>query len=946
MSRVFLATATSLRRHVVVKVLPPELAAGINGERFRREIDVAAQLQHPHIVPLLEVGQSADLLSFTMPYIEGESLRALLEREGALPVGDAVRLWRELLDALSYAHGRGVVHRDIKPENVLLSGKHAMITDFGVARAVGVASGIEERMTRTGVALGTPAYMAPEQAAGEAHVGHRADLYASALVMWELLVGRHPFAGLNSQEMLSAHVTRTPPSLTDARTSVPPALAALVERCLAKNAADRPASADEVLAALDSISGSQAAWATTSPQASGTRHYRHWMVLAAAGAAVVVAVSMFAATRDGIASDSSMNGDDAIADSIAAAAAAQFRDIQIIATPGPPDDEPLRRQAAELVAETFRRDTNLWVGGPEQLRVIMRILRIPEQYAANPDTQAALLANGPYLVARVALSRFGSSFSVATTLIRNDRGSIVGTFRAEAPDSAALPRVLRQVADSAFLAYRRVSHELQRPPGSRFGSPAANKLLDESNERNRARDFVRAVHLARAATRADPDLPEAWGALANHLGNTGGNRAERLDALSRAYELRKRDGEIGEAFSRLAYWRALNRPLEALAALDSIAALSARYSAVLGLGPLNAENTAGLIRQNQREFAVAERHYRQAIALSRARAFGFAHTNLIRALLNQGNIAAADSLVHVIVSADSMSSSAHTAILFRADAVHDHEMMARTGERLLASGDTTSTTRHQAYVNLKYARMMQGRFTEAESLAVVDEQHHARIGDRYGALSTALQRARMRALLQDDAGGARQLMDEALQVHPPAAMPFMDRPYSELIATHTILGDSVRARALVEEWDRGVPAEYRNIDAAAIDRARGDIALLEGRPAEALQRYRTRLSGPCFTCEMPEIARAFDALQERDSAIAYYEQYVSTPNQSRSLTDAFELAAAYRRLGELHEEKGDLRQAIRRYEDFIELWNGADRDRQAIVTAVRNRVVQLRGRIG
>jgi eukaryotic-like serine/threonine-protein kinase len=260
MARVFVARDAALGRDVVVKVLSPELAQGLNAERFAREIRLVAALQEPHIVPVLAAATTADGLPYyTMPFVEGESLRHRLAA-GPVPLAEAVAILRDVARALAYAHGRGIVHRDVKPANVLLSSGTAVVTDFGIAKALreaktqapdGLAGAADGTLTQVGTSLGTPAYMAPEQAAGDA-VDHRADLYAWGVLAYELLAGRHPFADRTSpQQFLAAQLTETPRPLRVVAPSVPSALAALVTRCLAKDPAHRPASANELLAALD-----------------------------------------------------------------------------------------------------------------------------------------------------------------------------------------------------------------------------------------------------------------------------------------------------------------------------------------------------------------------------------------------------------------------------------------------------------------------------------------------------------------------------------------------------------------------------------------------------------------------------------------------------------------------------------------------------------------------
>jgi serine/threonine-protein kinase len=252
MATVYLAEDLKHHRQVAIKVLRPDLAAALGADRFTQEIEIAARLQHPHILGVFDSGSADGFLYYVMPYVAGESLRERLSRQGELPIHEAVRLLSEVADALGYAHGQGVVHRDIKPENVMVSGRHALVMDFGVAKAVSEASG-RNKLTTLGVALGTPAYMAPEQASADPHIDHRVDIYALGVMGYELLAGRPPFTGASPQQVLAAHVMQTPELVSTHRPSISPALTNVIMKALEKRPADRWQSAEEMLAQLEPL---------------------------------------------------------------------------------------------------------------------------------------------------------------------------------------------------------------------------------------------------------------------------------------------------------------------------------------------------------------------------------------------------------------------------------------------------------------------------------------------------------------------------------------------------------------------------------------------------------------------------------------------------------------------------------------------------------------------
>ena len=437
-------------RAVAFKALKPHFS--VNGPiRFRREIALAANLQHPHIVPVFDSGESDGWLWYTMPFIDGESLRQRLRRESRVGVAETVRLLREITDALAYAHDQGVVHRDLKPDNVLLSRGHAMVTDFGVAKALAAATAgdasadaMSESRTAVGVTVGTPAYMAPEQAAADPAVDHRADLYALGVIAYELLAGEPPFANRGPSALLVAHAAEVPAPLDTRRQDLPAALSAVVMRLLAKHPKDRPASAQNVIVVLDSISSDLAG-----------RRGRVSAVRALVAAAVVVAVGVGAAAlwyrrtpaidaepRNGgprrvlvvpmedLTRDSTLAPLARIAGTMIEQGLARAASIQVtLAAPDPrlPSEAGLKALAAANSAETVVSGSYSLDG--DSIRFQPRVIRVDNWTPMRALEQESAHRSSPTTALRPIAQRILGLFSTD----RDSALGLLGTGLAEAP---------------------------------------------------------------------------------------------------------------------------------------------------------------------------------------------------------------------------------------------------------------------------------------------------------------------------------------------------------------------------------------------------------------------------------------------------------------------------------------------------------------------------------
>ncbi len=1017
MSHVFLARETALGRSVVVKVLPPETSASVNIERFRREIQLAASLQHPHIVPVLAAGQSGDLLYYTMPLVEGESLRAKLAREGEMPVSDAVRVLRDVVDALAYAHARGVVHRDIKPDNVLITGGHAVVTDFGVAKAMSASSG-SSSLTSLGVALGTPAYMSPEQAAADPHVDHRADLYAVGAMAYEMLCGRPPFSGMTPQQVLAAHVTLPPAPLSGQRTSVPPALNTLVMRCLEKKPADRVQSAAEMLTQLQAMAtpsggmaptgatGMTGAFTSGAEAALRRANPARVAVLFAVASIAVLAVVFVLRQRLGL-PDWVLPGAAvllAIGLPIMLVTGRKERERVIAAATGnylPPDMGVSKhltwRKAilggglafgtlvAIVIGYTLMRTMGIGSIGTLQAKGLIKdrqpILlaefenRTPDSTLAPTLTdafrvdlsqsQSVKIMDGEAVsdalrrmqkpenaVMTVELARqlaqregvpavvvgeinaVGKSYVLSAKVLSASKGSVLTALRETAANDAELipaldrlSRALRERIGESLVSIR-TDEPLEHVTTSSLDAlrkySQALRLADMGHEEA-------AIPLLQMATSIDTGFAMAWRKLSVLNLNNGGSFALSSDAAQRAYAHRDRLPELEKLASTAAYFDFVNHDQ---------AKLIAAYRAMLGIDP-----NSGIAQNNLAVQLLAEGHYQEAESLAVAcmnrGQFANCPYHAIRAELLQRNPAAAETTL----ARWGRNSPDDPQMLWSRFAVAswrgDYPGAARFTRALGAASASSQYFQAAVHQNFGALAGVEGKLGEAErELRASAELHEAR-GARDIYVYQMAQLAQFDLRYRNRPADALAILTEALAKHPLASIAPYDRPYSQVAITYALLGQKEEAQRLMAEAQRAVPPGILKAD-PDWSSALGHIAFARGQYGDAISAFQqSRDAMTCMSCGYFDLAQTYTKVGQPDSALAYYERYVTTGDASRVFSDANYLAASYQRLGELYEAKGDRKRALEYYEKLIDLWKNADPELQPIVKDVKQRVSRL-----
>ena len=1025
MSRVFVAQDLRLDRTVVIKVLPPELAGDVNVGRFEREIRLAARLQHPHIVPLLASGFADGLPYYVMPYLEGESLRARLVRDKELPIREVIRLLREVFDALQYAHAHGVVHRDIKPDNVLITDNHAVVTDFGVAKAVFEAT-TEVRLTSTGIALGTPAYMAPEQIAAEPNVDHRADIYAAGALAFEMVTGLPPFRGATTQAILAAHIAQAPPSLTSLRQAIPPSLDTVVLRCLEKRPADRFQTAAEIIPHLDAIystSSVSAPLAAASVRSTplrvaaafavaslvmlgvfwGLQHalglpdwvFQGAAVLLVAGLPIMLLTSRREGQRAAAGNTATPAGIErlftwrrslqggVIAFAALGLAATLFmasralgigpgatllsagvlnaRDRIVIAdfenaTP----DSTLGLTVTQLLRIDLAQSPSLSVMEPTQVAEVLERMQRDRATDITADiAREVAVREGAkaYLIGEVLPA--GKGFVIAARLVSSSTGDALVTLR----QGAASPDKLMSAVD-------KLSSKLREEVGESLRSVRADPPLEQVTtssldalrlyaEGTRAADRAgidQAITLLEQAVALDSNFAMAWRRIGMYATNAGQGplwQAKGDSAVRRAYALRARLPERERLFVEAAVAMTIDVDLELAAAA---------YTSLIDKYPndVTALNNLGTIYDRQGRHREALAMYKRAIETGVAPALTY--TNAAFLLAYQGLPGEADSMLAKlegdIPGASEIAATSLTLATLRLD-FRAADSIARS---MLRGSPVERAIGHQS---LSMMASLGGRMKEASrqlrTALRVDVERGQLSADEAEMVAQFADIERVADYTEDQEAAARRLAslwernESVTAGRPPVA-----RRYVEYAMLFQQLGDTAQAKELIDEF-LGLMAEHGYPAVAVRMRhhvVRAAIATRSGRPDDAHDLIREGCEASrgsvamCNRMSFLEVAQAYDQAGQTDSAIAAYRRFIEwkgmrTLGPPRTIDVVTpRIAPAWRRLGELLDEKGDDRQAIEAYEQFLDYWDQADPELQPIVRAVRARVDALRRATG
>ncbi len=992
MATVYLAEDLKHQRKVALKVLKPEFAEALGPQRFLHEIKLVAQLNHPHILALHDSGEADGYLYFVMPVVEGESLRVRLDRDRQLAIDDAVRLTQQIAEALEYAHRQGVLHRDIKPENILLHEGEAMVTDFGIALPMDAAT--DTRLTEAGESLGTADYMSPEQSKGERTLDARTDVYALGCVLFEMLAGEPPFTGHNRQSVIGKRITEPPPRVTTRRVEVPEALGDVVTKALAMSPADRYDSAAAFAEAL----AHQATGATgpltrvnhpvtaaalfglVSLAIVGAVYFimvqlglPDWVLRAAIGLLVIglpIIVSTAFSEWQRAARASRQHrwlnwrralqggGLAFVGLGLVTAAFMAMRSLGIGPVGTLMAKGVLQSRDPILLAEFENQtsDPTLAATITNGLRIDLsqsRVVRLIDpatvtaalkRMVVDPDTVlnealARQVAEREGLKAVLAgeVSPAGSGYLLLARLISPGDGALLAAERASAKDNTEL-----------IFAIDELSAKLRARIGESLkdvrASPALSRVTTSSLEA--LRKYTRAVYVdehAGAPARAVPLLEEAvsldtnfamaYRKLGNVLPFLGRNEAS-IEALTRAFELRERLPERERYHVDAYYHGAVEYDLDKLIRA---------YRSMLTLDPDDYRALTNLASNLSSPRLWAER---ESLALRAIDAAGpwQSYANAIFAQALQGKFIEAHATLDRFAEAIPGNPRVRP---WRANlllAQREYGQAEALLEEYIADVDrsTRSGTMHNGTdggeLSLGDLMQLRGRVTEAERWF-----RTSRVGV-YSLLGfeaiyhlAKLERVRRRS------GEATRLLDSyVVDSLAPA-----DRPYLELAEFHAASGDVDRAKALIAEYQQHVPDGLRKrpVRRQALHRAHGEIALSESRFDDAVAAFTivNELSGQCVTCGLAQLAHARIRSGQPDSALSVYVRLVTAPTAGLQDDEVRWLPEAYRRLGELYEERNDTTKAVAHYNEFVELWKDADPELQQQVADVRARIARLVG---
>ncbi|MGZ8392434.1 MAG: protein kinase domain-containing protein, partial [Gemmatimonadales bacterium] len=517
MAIVYLAHDLRHDRPVAFKVLHQALAVILGPERFLREIKTAARLQHPHILSVHDSGETAGRLWFTMPYVDGKSLRDRLTQDHQLPLEEALRITREAAQALRYAHEHGVIHRDIKPENLLLTQDgNTLIADFGIARALGDG---EERLTETGFAVGTPAYMSPEQATGSPDLDARSDIYSLGCVLYEMLAGEPPFTGPTPQAIIAKRLAAPPPSLSIVRRGIPPHIVAAIDRALATAAADR-------FSTVSAFADCLAAGAQSTP----TRRRR--MLVPMLAAALLVSAGYLGLRGAGFVGERSLVAEGALAP----------RDQLVLSEfVDRASDSSLAGAVTEAFRVDFAQSRLVRLASPDRVLQTIRLM-------GRPDTTRLTLSLGREVALRAGLkavlsgevTRLGDGYMISAQVIGADSGQVLAAHR----ETAGSAREIIPTVDRLSRNLRRAIGESLR--GVRAGAPleevttgslAALKWYSQGARLSDLGRYEESIPFYERAVSIDTAFAMAWRAMGVDLWNTGREPARQAEALTKAYTL-------------------------------------------------------------------------------------------------------------------------------------------------------------------------------------------------------------------------------------------------------------------------------------------------------------------------------------------------------------------------------------------------------------------------